>query len=171
MQSVTVQFFKYPDLPHWGHEGFILGEDDYGTWMGSPVGSRRWKGAEEFRPVAADFVMCAPHQGWWHLYYNGASGHKLSHFIDITTQPIWVAADRVEMVDLDLDVIRTVEGQVEIDDQDEFEVHSIRYGYTEEMNTRAPAEADMLVAALVEGREPFFEVAEAWLRRVNISND
>lgn len=167
MEPVTVQFFKYPNFGHWGHEGFRLGEDDFGVWMVSPLGARRWRGEEEYAPVDLTFVMCAPHDGWWHLYYNGVNARKLSHFIDIATQPVWVTADRVEMVDLDLDVIVRIDGSSEIDDQDEFEVHQIQYGYPQEMVERAADEAQRLLTMVRTGQEPFFAVAQSWLDRAH----
>jgi predicted RNA-binding protein associated with RNAse of E/G family len=68
------------------------------------------------------------------------------------------------MIDLDLDVGMRHDGIVVIEDEDEFEVHQVKYRYTAEMITRAVDEADRIVGALRDGQEPFFEVAEAWLR-------
>jgi uncharacterized protein len=161
---VTVQFLKYPDILHWGFEGWLLGEDEHGSWLWVPEGSKRWKGHEAKRPPTVDAVMCAPHDGWWHLHYNG-DATDLTHFVDITTVPVWVSEDRYEMVDLDLDVIAHPDGRIEIDDEDEFEVHQVRYGYTEEMIGMALSETDRIVRALRARQEPFFDVAEAWLAR------
>jgi predicted RNA-binding protein associated with RNAse of E/G family len=47
-------------------------------------------------------------------------------YIDITTVPRWVSGDQVEMVDLDLDVIRRFDGPAEILDEDEFAEHQVR---------------------------------------------
>ena len=69
------------------------------------------------------------------------------------------------MIDLDLDVMLHQDGTVEIDDEDEFEIHQIKYGYTQEMILRAEAETKRIVAELENRREPFFDVAEEWLSR------
>lgn len=165
MAPVTVQFLKNPDVLHWGFEAILLGEDEYGRWIGLPEGSRRWKGERQVRPAAEDAVLCAPHDGWWHLHYNG-SVSQYSHFVDIVTPPRWVAPGRYEMVDLDLDVTRSHDGTVSVEDEDEFELHQVKYGYSEEMIERARTETDWVVEALASGIEPFFEVADSWLKRL-----
>ncbi len=165
MRPVTVQFLKNPDIAHWGFEGRSLGEDKYGSWIAVPSGSKRWKGRESVRPTREDGVFCAPHEGWWHLHYNGAMT-QFSHFVDITTPPRWVSENRYEMIDLDLDVIVHQNGDVEIEDEDEFQIHQVKYGYTEEMILRAEAETKRIVEELENRREPFFDIAEEWLSRV-----
>lgn len=168
MRPVIVQFLKNPDLIHWGFEGSYLGEDEYGSWIAVPAGSRRWKGSETFRPTSEDAIFCAPHAGWWHLHYNGPTT-RFSHFVDIVTQPIWVSENRYEMIDLDLDVVLRQDGMVEIEDEDEFAVHQVRYGYSPEMITRAVEETSLIVHALGSQQEPFFETAAAWLSRLAVS--
>jgi hypothetical protein len=32
VESVTIQFYKNPDILHWGFDGLLLGDDDYGRW-------------------------------------------------------------------------------------------------------------------------------------------
>ena len=165
MRPVTVQFLKNPDILHWGFEASFLGEDEYGSWIAVPKGTKRWKGEETHRPSQQPAVFCAPHDGWWHLHYNGVRT-QFSHFVDIVTQPVWVSESRYEMIDLDLDVVVHQDGSVEIEDEDEFEVHQVEYGYTEEMIRRANNETNRVVLALRDREEPFFEVAESWLGRV-----
>jgi protein associated with RNAse G/E len=165
MHPVTVQFLKNPDIIHWGFEAHRLGEDEWGIWIGVPTGSRRWKGETSMRPTQADAVFCAPTDSWWHLHYNGAAT-RLTHFVDIVTPAVWVTDNRYEMIDLDLDVVRHQDGSVEIEDEDEFEIHQVRYGYTDEMIQRAVAETDRVVELLEGRREPFFEVAASWLAKL-----
>ena len=165
MRPVTVQFLKNPDLPHWGFNGSYLGEDEYGDWIAVPAGSKRWKGKETFRPTGEHAVFCAPRDGWWHLHYNGETT-RFSHFVDIVTQPVWVSENRYEMIDLDLDVVVHQDGTIEIEDEDEFEVHQVRYGYTRSMIEGALEATDRVVQALRNRREPYFDVAAAWLQRV-----
>ena len=165
MHPVTVQFLKNPDTPHWGFEAWSLGEDEYGRWMAVPAGSRRWKGDQMVDPTRENAVFCAPHSGWWHLHYNGPVTNY-SHFVDIVTPPVWVSDSRYEMIDLDLDVVVHRDGRVEVEDEDEFAAHRVELAYTEEMIQRALDETARIVAALEAKQEPFFAVAEAWLKQV-----
>lgn len=167
MRPVVVQFLKYPDALHWGFDAVYLGEDDYGWWVGLPAGSRRWKGNVDVGPSTGDSVLCAPWDGWWHLHFTGDGAENYTHFVDIVTQPRWRSADRYEMVDLDLDVARTRDGRVVVEDEDEFEVHQVRYGYPSEMIERALTETARMTRALENREEPFFAVAEQWLRRLH----
>lgn len=160
-----MQFLKNPDILHWGFEAELLGEDEYGRWMSLPKGSKRWKGEEVVRPSAEDAVLCAPHDGWWHLHYNG-DHTQFSHFVDIVTPPRWIGPHRYEMIDLDLDVIRSHDGTVVVDDEDEFEIHQVQYGYSDEMIERAVGETAWVVKALEARNEPFFVTASSWLARV-----
>lgn len=144
-----------------------LGSDEWGDWMAVPAGSRRWKGEERLSPTSGPAVFCAPPDGWWHLHYNGAVGHPTyTHFVDIVTPPRWVGESRYEMVDLDLDVAVRHDGSVEIQDEDEFEVHQIQYGYTQVMIETARRVTDEVAASIRNRQEPFFEVAEGWLAQV-----
>lgn len=165
MRPVTVQFLKNPDITHWGFEASWLGEDEWGAWIAVPAGTRRWKGDEIVRPSTAPAVFCAPTDGWWHLHYNGPDT-KLSHFVDIVTPPVWVSDNRYEMIDLDLDVLVAQNGAIEVDDEDEFEVHQIEYQYSKDMIDGALRATQWVVAELEAGREPFFEVAAGWLGKV-----
>lgn len=167
MRPVTVQFLKNPDHLHWGFEAQWLGEDDWGDWMAVPVGTTRWKGTELVRPTRERAVFCKPHDGWWHLHYNGlATTSEYTHFVDICTPPVWVGENRYEMIDLDLDVAIRNDGTIEIQDEDEFEIHQVHYGYSAEMIDEARASTEFVTERLRRRDEPFFEVAESWLARV-----
>jgi hypothetical protein len=168
VRPVTAQFFKHPDILHWGFEATYLGEDEFGIWSAVPVGARRWKGDVEHHPTRWDAVFCAPWEGWWHLHYSGSGGDTYTHFVDISTTPVWVGPERYEMVDLDLDVAIRHDGSVIVEDEDEFEIHQVRYGYTSEMVERAASEARWVVDALAGQVEPFFEVAAGWLAELRL---
>jgi protein associated with RNAse G/E len=165
MRPVTVQFLKNPDTLHWGFEGWHLGEDEYGTWIAVPSGSRRWKGETPVRSTRDDAVFCAPHSGWWHLHFNGPVSN-FSHFVDIVTPPVWVSENRYQMIDLDLDVVVHQNGRVEVEDEDEFAIHQVELGYTAEMVRGALDETAHIVAALEARVEPFFAVAEGWMEEL-----
>jgi uncharacterized protein len=162
MRPVTVQFLKNPDKLHWGFEAWWLGEDEWGDWIAAPAGTVRWKGEQHRSPTGSDAVFCAPRDEWWHLHYNGPTG-RYSHFVDIVTPPVWLSENRYEMIDLDLDVAVLGDGTIEVQDEDEFEVHQVEYGYTAEMIRGAVSETRRIVTELERRREPFFDVAARWL--------
>ncbi|MFP3882978.1 MAG: DUF402 domain-containing protein [Actinomycetota bacterium] len=166
-RPVTVQFLKNPDVLHWGFDAMWLGEDEWGDWIAVPKGTKRWKGEKSVRLTSSDAVFCAPRGEWWHLHYTGALWGHIAAFIDIVTPPRWVSENRYEMIDLDLDVALHVDGTVEVQDEDEFEVHQVKYGYTDEMIRGAVVETRKVVEQLQGGHEPFFDVAEQWLGRVD----
>lgn len=168
IRPITVQFLKNPDIRHWGFEAWWIGEDEWGDWIAVPTGTVRWKGDRAVRPTRVPAVFCAPRDQWWHLHYHGHNEYsEFSHFIDIATPPAWVSDSRYEMIDLDLDVAMRLDGSVEVQDEDEFDEHQVLYGYSEEMIRSAEAETVRIVAELERRREPFFEVASAWLAKVD----
>ena len=167
MRPVTAQFLKNPDLIHWGFEAAWLGEDRWGVWIAVPTGTRRWKGEEVVSPTSEPAVFCAPRDQWWHLHFNGPFASNYSLFVDIVTPPVWISDHRYEMIDLDLDVAVHIDGTIEIQDEDEFEIHQVTYEYTPEMIDGARRATDEVVAGLKAEREPFFEVASGWLERVD----
>ena len=165
-RPVTVQFLKNPDILHWGYVGHRLGADEWGEWIGVPTGSSRWKGPDAYPPTPSDAVFCAPRDQWWHLHYNGAAAPNYTHFVDIVTPPVWVSDERYELIDLDLDVAVRIDGTLEVQDEDEFEVHQVLYEYSDEMISKALAATDDVLGRLQDRQEPFFEVAAAWLARL-----
>jgi len=70
----------------------------------------------------------------------------LSIYVEITTPPIW-DGDTVWMVDLDLDVVRTLDGQVLVVDEDEFGRNQVGYWYPQDMITSARTSCDEIAAA------------------------
>lgn len=163
-QPYVLQFFKHPDSPHWRHEAVWLGEDEFGVWLGAKAGARHQKGPEPARMILRDQVHLVPRSAWWVLTYNPRHPTAV-HWIDVST-PASFEPDRVLTVDLDLDVARSPDGRVWIEDQDEFELHQHQLQYTREMVATAAATAESMAQALEELVEPFRTVAGDWLSRL-----
>lgn len=164
--DVTVQFFKYSGEIHWRHDLTRLGEDDHGTWLGGPAGSIVQRGHEPALEWPVPFVqLIAPGQ-WWTLVYNGDESRNFRVYVDIVTQPCWVDESRVEMVDLDLDVVLDINGQVRVLDEDEFEEHRVKFSYPPSIVERARTAAAEVALMLEAGHEPFASAAIPWLAQV-----
>lgn len=164
MREVRVVYRKYDGSLHWNYTARHLGEDEYGIWLGAPDDTTMSRGTDHVTVCPAHVLLC-PRDAWWTGSFN-AEPHKTEIYCDITTVPRWPTPHEVTMIDLDLDVLRRRTGLVEIDDEDEFALHQIRYGYPAEVVTNAQAAADWLASA-VEGRvEPFGSAYKRWLELV-----
>jgi protein associated with RNAse G/E len=84
--------------------------------------------------------------------------------VDICTPPVWRGDERVESIDLDLDVAVDPGGTVSVLDEDEFEDHRIRYSYPDELVVGAQAATEYVRRAVEIGHAPFDGTAEDWFR-------
>lgn len=99
------------------------------------------------------------------MFFNG-DGDGFRIYVDVITPARWISADRVEMVDIELDVVLHQDGTVELLDEDEFLDHSARYGYPDSLIHRARTTAAELMLKVEAREEPFGEEGMAWLEQV-----
>ena len=164
--DVTVQYFKYPRDLHWRHDLIKLGEDEYGVWLGGPAGTVIQRGHEPPIEWMVPFVqLIAPHH-WWTLIYNSVADRNHRIYVDMITQPCWVSDKRVEMIDLDLDVVFDADGEVKVLDEDEFEENKMEFDYPESLVDRTRSTAAEVALKLARGEEPFGEAGATWLEQV-----
>lgn len=143
----------------------ILGEDRHGLWLGAPAGTPLRRGAEPPRPARSAFVTLVRGGGWSMPIWNAAGSHRFSSYVDICMD-IEVVENRVDAIDLDLDVATTWDGTIEVLDEDEFALHRERFAYPAELVARARNEVTAVVNAIDQGIEPYATVAARWLERV-----
>jgi hypothetical protein len=164
--TVHVRMTKWGDRPHWEFDSVYLGEDAHGTWLGFPRGTEmRRPGADYVSPT--DQLGLVPTVGLpdaergWLATIHGPGG-PLSVYVDVTAPPTWSGAT-LHALDLDLDVVRELDGRVWVDDEDEFAEHQVRFGYPPEVVDAARASRDRLVA-LVGGHHPPYDpdTPRAW---------
>jgi len=157
---------KFNGLAHWVVPGRYLGEDEFGHWI--------FQGTNEFisRPGAAlytasDAILLVPHDGdWVATFYDDAHPDGVELYIDLAAEPSWqrIRPSVVEfhMVDMDLDVVRTKERGLYVDDEDEFAHHRVLMNYPAELCTRMEEACAELVDAVAARRAPFDGRDAAW---------
>jgi uncharacterized protein len=126
-------------------------------------------GEKDFFVTEQDAVFLIPDNAWWTCAWWIAHP-EVELYVDICTQAQWEDG-RITHVDLDLDVIRFLDGRVAIDDRDEFEVHRMEYAYPKEIVEGAESAADK-VFALISGNESPFDglAARDWVERARASH-
>ena len=162
---VCIRFSKWDGTPHWAFDMERLGDDEHGTWLWAPGGTRLQRGSEP--PIAAKhgFVKLITPASWWTAIWNEgpwSDGRSIHTYVDVITPAEW-EGDTARMIDLDLDVVRRHSGTVEVDDQDEFDEHRITMAYPDHIVDKARTETARLAIAVESGLEPFGSVGDQWL--------
>jgi protein associated with RNAse G/E len=119
---------KWPDSPHYSSQGYVLGADGVGVWLGTRPGNEVYRGDKVSHVGAHAVVWCVPHDDWFLAHF--LLGHpEVDIYVDVAAPATW--SDRgARMVDLDFDVIVWNDGRpVELVDEDEFEQHRIELAY------------------------------------------
>lgn len=158
---------KYDGRLHWHYPVRRLGADEHGVWLGCPAGTVHSRGDEGPIYTSAEArVLLVPRHAWWTALYCAAPA-ECDVYCDVTTPASWPDPGEVTMVDLDLDVWRTrPDGDVELLDREEFDVHRRRYDYPPDVVSRAEATADWLLSAVEKGAPPFDGAHHRWLAQV-----
>jgi hypothetical protein len=158
--DLLLEFRKWPATLHYRVTAVFLGADETGAWIGATKGRPVDRGPGR-RPnvVSQDWVCFLPYGlGWSARWYAGraAAGRasRYSCYVDITT-PAQVDERGVHLVDLDLDVVRTWDGAVEVLDEDEFEEHRHLLGYPGPVVRAALRAVVDVRVAVTAGTKPF----------------
>jgi protein associated with RNAse G/E len=165
-QSNAVELLttKWGGAAHKRGQVRYLGEDHYGTWLWGPSGRTIQIGDTGTFVTEHDAVFLLPRDAWWACAW-WIDHPEVELYVDICT-PSVREGDTVGYVDLDLDVIRFLDGHVEIDDRDEFEVHQVHYGYPADVIAAATLAADVVSDFISRNQAPFDGIAaREWARR------
>lgn len=159
---------KWSDQPHWEYDATFLGSDAHGDWIGIAAGTPMARPGMSFH-AEVDQVALFPGPtagagGWWAAVFH-SPGFRLQTYVDMATPAVWSGAC-LTAVDLDLDVVEEHDGHVFVDDEDEFAVHQVAYGYPAEVIARAEASCAWVHRAVVDRQAPFDGSHLSWLARV-----
>ena len=169
------QWRKWDGSPHWRHDCVYLGADDWGDWVGQPVGWHSIRPGAEFH-AAAPNVTLVPPSGDFALTVNRDHPFRMRIYIDLGWEVTWSDDPLLATgIDMDLDVIRidgerpTADGPsgTWVDDRDEWAEHSIRYGYPADVMAHLEGRALDLEERVRAQTAPFDDAtADAWLDRL-----
>ena len=165
---VHVEFAKWGGKRHWTYDALWLGEDEHGIWLGGPPGTDMDRPDQHLVLEFASVVLVAPGQSWVAAFNADTQPDEYTRYevyIDVSTVPVW-DGDTMTAIDLDLDVVRTWDGTVEVLDEDEFAEHQVSLGYPPEVVADAERSAAQCRELLLRGAEPFATTFRAYLAQV-----
>jgi uncharacterized protein len=168
---VRIEMTKWGDRPHWRFDAVWLGSDEHGEWIGLPAGTPMSRpgyalvSQNDQVGLLPASDLPAEHRGWV-ATFHGEPRDWVAVYVDITTPPVW-DGPTLRTIDLDLDVIRRVDGEVFVDDEDEFAEHQVELGYPPEVVALAETTRDQVRAAILEERPPFDGSHGRWQRALD----
>jgi len=162
--TVRVVMTKWGDRPHWEFDGLYLGADEHGDWIGFPAGTLMSRPGVEVRPRNNQVGLVPSGADLDRAFlatFHSPNGSVLT-YVDMTSVPEWDGAV-VRAVDLDLDVVKALDGTPYVDDEDEFAEHQVAFGYPPEIIELAERTRDAVFAAVTEESAPFDGSSDRWL--------
>lgn len=161
-ERIHVRYTKFDGSLHWHYDAVDLGEDEHGHWISLRPGDAYRRGEEPARHAAHGFIGVIPRSEWWSAEFNPVPMGDSMMYVNVNTPATWDGTT-VEMVDLDLDVVRRPDRSVAVLDEDEFAEHSKAMGYPRRVLDRARSTAAAMSLSLERGREPFGTAGPVWL--------
>ena len=138
-----------------------LGEDDYGVWVGLRSGGTVQRGHEPAKQHPHDLLSVIT-EGAWFIPIFSPADPRFHVYVDICTPPVWRGNDRVDAIDLDLDVAVGPDGAVSVLDEDEFDEHRLEFDYPDELVIGARASTEYVLSAIENRHGPFSGIADEW---------
>jgi uncharacterized protein len=162
--AVRVEMTKWGDRPHWEMDAVYLGADAAGDWIGFRVGTVMARPGMSIT-TTNEQVGLVPAAGTavgraWLATFHGPGGIVWT-YVDMTSVPEW-SGRTVRAVDLDLDVVEGLDGEVFVDDQDEFDENRVEYSYPRELVDLAVSTRDLVLTAVRDKHPPFDGSAAPW---------
>ena len=150
---------KWPDRPHYAHQGWFLGDDEHGLWIELRVGSPVLRGDVVLFHGQHGGLMLLPPWGRSLVWFPEHG--EVDLYVDVVTG-VERTASSLTMIDLDLDVVRWRDtGVIELVDEDELELHEVTLGYPPGTADQARHDGATILAAALAGEAPYDGVAAA----------
>ena len=165
MSQVWVDLRKWPNREHYQFGVDWLGRDDHGVWLHAPPGTAVRRGQDEPWALLEGFLGLVPEDEAWVVEFY-RDHPTMTTYVNIGTRPEWDGS-RLTQIDLDLDVIRLLDGTVEVIDEDEFEANRFALGYPAEVVESAREAAERAVRLMRREAEPFCNASDRWFALID----
>lgn len=147
---------KYDQRLHITWPAEVLYQSPAGIVCMTPAGTRF---THHTRGISFDLeyqgVSVFPRDAWFNIFYDFEQSGRLHQVYCNVATPAAIQADRVEWVDLDLDVVQHANQPVFLDDEDEFTAHQIQYRYPAAIIAQTKTAAAFLLQCGTAGDFPF----------------
>ena len=137
-----------------GMSGLFLCRDEIGSWLGMPAGWSMERPAKTLTIPYACVFHVPENRGYLARFADPEAQLGAAVYVDITTPPAW-RGSKLDMVDLDFDVVRGWDGQVQVVDEDEFATNSKNLDYPPDVVAGARQSLVDVLEMIQRGEGPF----------------
>jgi protein associated with RNAse G/E len=162
MKKILVHSTKYDGSLHYRYDTMLVREDAalLVVYMAPGTAIQSYRGSmiadnHNLQLYWADRPYNL-HVSWY------ADWRPRNHYINVATPAVW-SDGQLHFVDLDLDVIwRSSTGEVILDDEDEFDLHQVRYGYPRELIEQSWRSSTEVRELIAQRSYPFDGSLHSW---------
>ena len=167
-RMVEVRGFKWPRRPTSVACASVLGEDQFGQWLGVTKGSAWWAADRSHTGIFLhSFVKLVPSNTFWSVCF-----HPVDYAVDVDIiLPVHWTGDILEEVDLELDILRSPDGKVWVRDHDKFDRMRTEWSMPPEIARQAENTCQQIRLSVEQAHEPFGSIGLAWLLHFLESTD
>lgn len=152
---IKIKAFKYPNVLHYEWEGELLEKtSDYVIVLckyGRKLIHYTKNDVYTLNNTSIEYFSL---NEWFTVATEVEKGIITSNYCNVA-MPSVLVGNEIQFVDLDLDLIKKLNGNWEVVDEDEFESNSIKYNYPVELKNEALKALDNLKLKVKKGNFPF----------------
>ena len=157
---IKVRGFKWPRRATGNALACLLGEDEFGRWLGVARGTPWWAADRSRSGVfETSFVKLVPRGTYWTACFNAVDPVV---DVDIILPVRWVDGV-LDEVDLELDILRAADGSIQVRDREAFARVQEVWPMPDDVAKQAEETCELVRALVERGAEPFDAVGRAWL--------
>lgn len=162
LSLAEIREFKWPHRPQTSCLTCLLGHDRYGYCLGAAQGDPWWSADGQTSGVFIEsIVKLVPPGAYWSVCFR-----SVDPVVDLDiVLPLSWHGPVLEEVDLELDVLRMMDGSVHVRDEEEFERIRAIWPMPPDLVSRAYETCAWARAQVESGTEPFSRVGFTWLER------
>lgn len=165
---VEIRGYKWPHRPQNAARVHVLGEDEYGRWLGAAEGEPWWSIDGARRGVfITPVVKLVPTGTFWTACFQPVDPVV---DVDIVLPPTWKGAV-LEEIDLELDIVMSGDGRIRVRDREEWNRVRALWPVPEDLVATAEETCARILAQVEKGCEPFGSTGGRWLEQFMAEGD
>jgi hypothetical protein len=161
-RRIEIRGFKWPRRSTNVTVARLLGEDEFGRWLGVARGEHWWSADRSRSGVfETPIVKLVPEQTYWTACFQ-----PVDPLIDVDiVLPVRWTGGALEEIDLELDVVRGTDDITRVRDREEFDRVREAWPVPAEIVARVEETCEQMLELVEQGVEPFGDVGRSWLSR------